>query len=255
MDIVGIIIERVTNHTLEEYFRENILEPLNIKDFSFYVPKNKMPRLVALHNRGSDGLLEEGLHPIPVISEGEREIMHMGGSGGFTTMIDYASKLLLAFFIGSPSFLSYLSCDVIINNTLDLEILAAVLCGGVSPTTKQRILGSNMIELMVQNQIPHMPDFARKGLEDAIPFLTNNVPELYPQPGNPPQGWSMGGMLTLEADGRPGRKKNTVHWCGTPNLFWWLDIESGVAGILATQIFPFFGMCKLVFITNFMTNV
>lgn len=135
------------------------------------------------------------------------------------------------------------------------EILAAVLSGGVSPITKQRILGSDMVELMVENQIPHMPDFARKGLENAIPFLTNTVQELYPQPGNPPQGWSIGGMLTLEADSRTGRNKGTVHWCGAANLFWWLDIESGVAGILATQIFPFFGMCKLILITMLINNL
>jgi hypothetical protein len=112
-----------------------------------------------------------------------------------------------------------------------------------------------MVNLMVQNQIPHMPDFARKGFEDAIPFITNTVQELYPQSGNPPQGWSMGGMLTLEADGRTGRSKNTVHWCGMTNLFWWLDFESGVAGVLGTQILPFFGMCKLAYITSFITNV
>jgi hypothetical protein len=99
-----------------------------------------------------------------------------------------------------------------------------------------------MVKLMAQNQIPDMPDFARKGFEAAIPVITNAVQELYPQPGNPPQGWSMGGMLTLEGDGRTGRKKNTIHWCGITNLFWWLDIESGIAGILATQILPFFGM-------------
>jgi CubicO group peptidase (beta-lactamase class C family) len=85
----------VTSKTLEEYFRENILQPLNIKDFSFYVPKEKLPRLAAIHSRGRDDLLEEGLNLIPVIAEGEHEIMHAGGSGGFATMIEYSSKLPL----------------------------------------------------------------------------------------------------------------------------------------------------------------
>ncbi|KAF2430807.1 beta-lactamase/transpeptidase-like protein [Tothia fuscella] len=210
LDIVGILIERVTSTTLEEYFQENILKPLNIKDFSFYVPNNKLSRLAVIHNRGSDDSLDEGLHLTPVVAEGDGEFMHAGGSGGFTTMVEYS------------------------------KILAALLCGGVSPTTKQRILGSDTVKLMVENQIPDIPDFARKGFEDAVPFITNPVQELYPQPGNPPQGWSMGGMLTLEADSRTGRKKNTIHWCGITNLYWWLDIESGVAGILGTQILPFF---------------
>lgn len=48
-----------------------------------------------MHNRGSDGSLDEGLHVIPAVAEGEREIMHNGGLGGFATMIDYSSKLPL----------------------------------------------------------------------------------------------------------------------------------------------------------------
>lgn len=85
----------MTKSTLEEYFRENILTPINVKDFSFYVPKDNLPRLAAMHNRGSDNSLEEGSHPIPVVGESEHEIMHMGGSGGFATMIEYSSKLSL----------------------------------------------------------------------------------------------------------------------------------------------------------------
>jgi hypothetical protein len=83
-----------------------------------------------------------------------------------------------------------------------------------------------MVELLLQNQLPHMPDFGHKGFKDAIPFISNFVPELYPQSGNPPQGWSMGGMITLQADARTGRSKNTVQWYGLANIFWWLDVES-----------------------------
>jgi hypothetical protein len=96
-----------------------------------------------------------------------------------------------------------------------------------------------------------MPDFGRKGLQRAIPPLTNIVPELYPQPGNPPQGWSMGGMITIEADSTTGRRENTICWCGM-NIFWWLDSESGIAGILASQILPFWGECKYTCIIDSM---
>lgn len=95
---------------------------------------------------------------------------------------------------------------------------------------------------MASNQVPHLPDFARKGLAGAIPVLSNDVPELYPQLGNPPQGWSLAGLLNLEANATTGRKKNSVFWCGTSNLYWWADAETGIAGILATQILPFWGM-------------
>lgn len=86
-------MERVTKQTLEAYFRKNIFDPLDIKDFSFYVPKTDMSRLVRIHLRGADGTLQQIPHPIPVVAEGEAEIMRNGGSGGFTTMVDYVSKL------------------------------------------------------------------------------------------------------------------------------------------------------------------
>ncbi|KIM96871.1 hypothetical protein OIDMADRAFT_169650 [Oidiodendron maius Zn] len=208
-DIAGVLIERATGKTLETYVRQYIFEPLGITDFSFYVPQEKRLRLVGWHYRGGDASLSEGPCTVPVVTEGEAEIVQMGGSGGFATMIEYS------------------------------KILATILAGGASPTTHQRILGENTVKLLLQNLMPDMPDIGRKGLQDAIPILSNVVPELYPQPGNPPQGWSMAGMVTLEADSTTGRIGNTVHWCGLLNLYWWLDSASGISGILATQILPF----------------
>ncbi|KZP18359.1 beta-lactamase/transpeptidase-like protein [Athelia psychrophila] len=59
--------------------------------------------------------------------------------------------------------------------------------------------------------------------------------------GNIPVGtdvsWGLGGMTTLEdVDGR--RRKGSVAWGGMPNLFWWMDRETGVAGVYASQIIP-----------------
>ena len=36
-----------------------------------------------------------------------------------------------------------------------------------------------------------------------------------------------------------GRGRNTGHWGGLPNLFWWADREKGVGGMIASQILPF----------------
>lgn len=45
-------------------------------------------------------------------------------------------------------------------------------------------------------------------------------------------------MLTLE-EGATGRSKNTGHWAGIVNLFWWADREKGVGGMIAGQVLPF----------------
>ena len=114
---------------------------------------------------------------------------------------------------------------------------------------------------MFTNQIPEFPDFGRKGIHSAKPTYTNDVPDLYHQPKEQPQGWGLTFMLTVH-EAATGRGKNTAWWAGEfidriaycergiadddddaglPNLFWWCDRETGVAGMIATQILPFCG--------------
>ena len=87
---------------------------------------------------------------------------------------------------------------------------------------------------------PPRPDFARGGPPPAKPELVNASPEFYPQPGNPPQGWTYAGFLTIEA-GPSGRGANTLWWMGLINSFWWVDREKGVAGFLAGQVSAILG--------------
>jgi len=45
-------------------------------------------------------------------------------------------------------------------------------------------------------------------------------------------------MQTIEP-GATGRGANTCWWAGIANLFYWVDREKGVAGMIASQILPF----------------
>jgi len=91
---------------------------------------------------------------------------------------------------------------------------------------------------MFKNQIPQFPDFARQGLTAAKPEYANPAPEMFPQEGNPPQGWGLSFFQTIEPTGT-GRGKNTCWWAGIANLFYWVDREKGVAGMIASQVLPF----------------
>lgn len=51
-------------------------------------------------------------------------------------------------------------------------------------------------------------------------------------------GWGLSWMLTIEP-GATGRGKNTAWWAGIANLFYWVDREKGVAGMIASQVMPF----------------
>lgn len=120
------------------------------------------------------------------------------------------------------------------------KILSTLLNDGTSPLTGAQILKPSTIAEMFTNQIPSMPNFGRQTIQDAIPELTNKIPELYPQPHEQEQGWGLTFMLTIH-EGTTGRGRNTAFWAGLPNLFWWADREKGVAGMVASQILPFGG--------------
>ena len=117
-----------------------------------------------------------------------------------------------------------------------LEILATLLNDGTSPRTHKKILNKETVDELFRNQIPEFPNFGRQLIPAAKADLTNQIPDLYPVPGNPPQGWGLTFMLT---GGSTGRSEGTAQWAGLPNLWWWCDRKQGVAGIICSQVLPF----------------
>jgi hypothetical protein len=120
------------------------------------------------------------------------------------------------------------------------EIIATMLNGGTSPTTGAQILKPETVKLMLQNAVPHLPNLGRQKY-DGIAFASNGSNDLYPQAGNPPQGWSIAGFLLLEPDVATGKHAGTVWWAGGPNLYWWMDVDAEVGGIIGSQVLPFLG--------------
>ena len=64
-----------------------------------------------------------------------------------------------------------------------VQVLAALLNDGNSPTTGAQILKKETVDLMWENQIPKWPDYARQGIPAAKSEQTNPLPEMYPQEG------------------------------------------------------------------------
>lgn len=118
------------------------------------------------------------------------------------------------------------------------EIIATLLNDGTSPTNGAKILSKESVDKMFTNSIPQFPQFGRQGIVPAKAHLTNPGPDLYPQEGNPGQGWGLTFMIT-EEPGATGRGRNTGWWAGLVNLFWWCDREKGVGGMIAGQVLPF----------------
>lgn len=93
-DVLGYLIEVVSGKSLDRFFREEIYEPLGMKDTDFYLPDDKAHRLVTLYadvedlnpSTGTEGdiLLDDPDYPIT----GARTYFS-GGAGLSSTAYDY----------------------------------------------------------------------------------------------------------------------------------------------------------------------
>lgn len=73
-------------------------------------------------------------------------------------------------------------------------------------------------------------------IKSALPELSNDVPSL-----PVPQSWGLGFHLT-QTDLPGMRSRGTADWAGIFNSYYWIDRTRGVAGVLMTQLLPFFDM-------------
>jgi len=122
-DIIGRLVEVLTNKPLDVVLRERVLDPLGMTDTYFYLPPGKANRLVELYDKGSaDKPLV--LHPNKTYRQyavSGAKTYFSGGAGLVSTVEDYARF-----------------CQMLLN-------------GGTF--NNRRILGRKTVEMMVRNQI------------------------------------------------------------------------------------------------------
>ncbi|KAF2454998.1 beta-lactamase family protein [Lineolata rhizophorae] len=209
IDWAGVMIERATNGSLNNYLHRNIFEPLGLKNISMMPSASMKANLAYMNQRAPDGQLSPRDHLLrrPLIVSSPEDIkgcFNSGGAGCFAKPQEYC------------------------------QILAALLNDGTSPTSGKTLLQKETVDEMFRNQISKFPNFGTQGIPPSKPDLTNPIPNLYPS--STPQGWGLTFMLT---GGATGRSLGTGHWAGLPNLWWWCDREKGVAGMVCSQILPF----------------
>lgn len=90
-DVLGRLIEVVTNQKLGDFFKENIFDPLNMTDTNFFVPREKL-------NRAAQGFdYKTSNYPTNLFDVSKKPKMDSGGGGLCSTISDYAifSQMLL----------------------------------------------------------------------------------------------------------------------------------------------------------------
>jgi CubicO group peptidase (beta-lactamase class C family) len=96
-DILGVVIEKVSGKSLEEFITSRILTPLGMKDTHFYLPQTKVGRLATVYSAYSDKPLERAPDPGAMVGQGAYVTgprkSFSGGAGLLSTASDYAKFL------------------------------------------------------------------------------------------------------------------------------------------------------------------
>ena len=88
VDVQGHLVEKLSGKSLPEYMRQEIFEPLDMRDTAFAVPESKMPRLATVYNVDQK---TRQLTPVPHDPNVTKVPgLASGGGGLYSTARDYA---------------------------------------------------------------------------------------------------------------------------------------------------------------------
>jgi CubicO group peptidase (beta-lactamase class C family) len=96
IDYAGLLVERITGKSLEEYMRANLWDPLGITDMTFYLSKRPdlKARLADMSIRNEEGKVRFTDGRMPYLDgEGNEVEDCMGGQGSFTCAAEYVKVL------------------------------------------------------------------------------------------------------------------------------------------------------------------
>ena len=96
----------------------------------------------------------------------------------------------------------------------------------------EQVLRPETVEEMFRN---HIGELTCNQLVTAMPAYSNNC-EFFP---GMEQKWGLTFLINTE-DTPEGRSAGSVTWAGLANSYFWIDPVKEVAGVMATQIIPFF---------------
>jgi len=124
-DILGFIIERITNMTLEDYFKKYIFEPLEMNDTFFQIPNNKIDRLATCYifDQTNDKYIVED--DFEKSSYREKPSCYSGGGGLLSTIDDYMKFCKLLQNKGAKNNLNIIgsrTADFMMSNHLEKDI-------------------------------------------------------------------------------------------------------------------------------------
>lgn len=228
-EFMGLLLEALTGQNLEQLYWDRIFEPLGINHIWILHQEAQLPPPSVLWTfsiKGKDGSLTA---------------TPMNGTTNFGRQ-------------PNPDFKSFPETDKhaygvslcsVTNPETYTIVLTALLNGGVSPTTGNRILKAESVQLMRTPQLSSAQfDDHRVVSDDESPNSWARDLGHWDPEGNfgmccAVQGKDRvfpGTFKSAAVKGKKGRKAGTAYWYGAGNGDWWCDWESGIA-VMATSNF------------------
>ncbi|MBL7112049.1 MAG: beta-lactamase family protein [Bacteroidales bacterium] len=178
-DLLGYFVEVISGMTFEEFLNERLFGPLGMDDACFYVPDEKLDRLVPVYASIDDGYEPSDVDAYNYPFKGGKSNFS-GGAGICCTIEDYA------------------------------KFMQMMVNGGTF--NGQQILGRKTVDLMITNQIAHLPDASPFGLGFGL-VTEKNLHQTLSSLGN----YSWGGYFSTS---------------------YWMDPKEDLVGLFFVQMFP-----------------
>lgn len=198
-DWVGRLVEAVSGKSLETYFRDHILGPLEMTDTAFNVPTMSQGRLVNGWRRDEKGTLTEQPRQLPA-----PVTQYNGGGGLFSTALDYIKFVRMFLGDGQDQ--------------------------GSGPNGGPRILSAASVAEMTRN---HIGTLSARALRTAQPALSRDFTFI-----NGRDKWGLGFLIRTDAVPGL-RSAGSVSWGGLNNTYFWIDRTRGIGGVILMQFLPF----------------
>ena len=217
IDWAGFVVEQIDGRSIDQFCFEEIFEPLEMFDTMFETDA-VTDRLADVKLRGEDGKFTVA----NIFRPPARPAKYGMGQACHSTALDL------------------------------LKLLRLVLNDGV--VDGRRVLSSNAVALMTQNQIGNL----RINLPMAtnLPVIAPDL-DLFPGLGIPLTHTT--GFVRNEADVPGRRRAGSLTWAGFLNTHYWIDPASGIAAVLFSQSAPFnearFGSAYAAFETAVYTEL
>jgi len=204
-DVIGYLIGMVSGKPFEQFLKERIFEPLEMKDTDFFVPAGKAHRFAACYSASPQGAM--------TFHASERK-------GGLTLQDDPATSP----FLSPPSFIS--GGGGLCSTAADyLTFCRALLNGG--ELSAVRLVGPKTLALMTSNHLPGgrtLPEMSRSLFSEAT---YHGI------------GFGLGFSVTLDPALTliPG-SAGEYAWGGAATTSFWIDPAEELVAIFMTQVLP-----------------